>query len=313
MIDFLHLPKPQNGYVEYFIGNAVTLTTSWQVWNKPRGINFIRITCIGGGGGGNRGISSATTTARGGSGGGGSGGVATVMIPAIFLPDRLYVSPGASGRRGTAGGNGADGGISNVCIAQDTGSIYTVCYANGGDSGTVGAPTGGGGGGAAGSFAVLSSALQAGMGNFAPLVGQVGGSGGAQTGAVGTSIIYPTTGLLLSGGGGGAGGAGFAGGDITAPASQTSTYTIFPTLSGGAAGTAGSLAGGDGAAGVNNMELMLFTGGSGGGSGFDGTAGSVGGRGGDGGIGCGGGGGGGGTTGGEGGNGGPGLVIISCW
>jgi hypothetical protein len=312
MIDFLHLPKPQNGYVDYFPGYAATLTTSWQVWNKPRGVNFVKIITIGGGGGGNRGISSATTNARGGSGGGGSGGIATIMMPAIFLPDRLYVSAGAGGRRGTSLGNGTDGGISYVSIAPSTAIIYLVCYANGGASGTIGAPTGGGGGGSGGSQAV-TGALQSGQGNFTTLTGQSGSAGGGQLGANGTNIIYPTTGLLLSGGAGGAGGAGFVGGDITAPASQTDKYTIFPTLPGGVAGSVSSLAGGDGVAGINNMELLLFSGGSGGGSGFDGTAGSVGGAGGNGGFGCGGGGGGGGTTGGEGGNGGPGLVIISSW
>lgn len=316
MIDFLHLPKPQNGYVDYFLGFSTADGGQWEVWNKPRGINFIKIICIGGGGGGGGGASSATTTARNGGGGGGASCSVSVMLPAIFLPDRLYVSAGVGGPGGTANNSGTRGFTSTVSIAPSNAAIYTVCLSN---NGFGGSSTGIGGG--QHNSVLSSNVLQAGMGNLTGggqiSGGMIGGAGGAATGAVGSSITYPaggaTNSYLLSGGGGGAGGAGFAGGDITAPASQTSTYTIFSTLLGGAAGTAGSLAGGDGAAGINNMELLLFTGGSGGGSGFDGTAGSVGGRGGDGGIGCGGGGGGAGTTGGRGGNGGPGLVIISCW
>jgi hypothetical protein len=298
MIDFLHLPKPQNGYIDYFPGFSTTAGGQWEVWNKPRGISFIKIITIGGGGSGGSGGSSGTTTRSGGNGGGAACST-SVMIPAVFLPDRLYVSSGVGGRAGASGAV-----PSYVSIAPSNAAIYVVCGANNGFVGS---------GSQHNSF-LISSALQAGMGNFTGGA-QIGGgmNGGGTSTAVGSSVTYPASTYLLSGGGGGAGGAGFAGGDITAPASQTSTYTIFPTLPGGAGGTAVSFAGGDGQPGVNNMQLLLFTGGSGGGSGFDGTAGSVGGRGGDGGIGCGGGGGGAGTTGGRGGDGGPGLVIISCW
>ena len=54
MLDFLHLSKPQNGYVDYFPGFSDTAGGSWEVWNKPRGINFIKIITIGGGAGGGR-------------------------------------------------------------------------------------------------------------------------------------------------------------------------------------------------------------------------------------------------------------------
>jgi hypothetical protein len=314
MIDFLHLPKPQNGYIDYFPGFVGSFENAWQVWNKPRGISFIKIICIGGGGGGGAGHSSATTTARGGGGAGGSGTIGHVTIPAVFLPDRLYVLPGRGGFSFAANGIGGSGGNTYVCIAPDSSLIYRVCFANGSNTASPGSAIGRGPGSSSVTGPNQTTTLLSGIGNFTTLGNGTGGApGGTHTGAAGNSFTYPTTGMLLSGGGGGAGGAGFAGGDITAPASQTSTYTIFPTLPGGVAGTAGSLAGGDGAAGVNNTQLLLFTGGSGGGSGFDGTAGSVGGRGGDGGIGSGGGGGGAGTTGGNGGNGGPGLVIISCW
>ena len=278
MIDFLHLPKPQNGTIDYFPGFSDTTGGSWEVWNKPRGINFIKIITISGGGGGS-GL---------GGGGGGSASMATVMIPAIFLPDQLYVSSGVGGR-GSANTTASNGVASYVSIAPSNAAIYRVCYGNGGGAGQPDSA----GGGTAGALPIVTSALQAGMGNFTGLIGQVGANGSDTLTAAG-SITYPTTGLLLSGGAGG-GGASFAGGDIIAPASQTSTYTIFPTLP-GASGSDNGLAG------VNNMELLLFTGGSGGGP-SDGN-------GGDGGFGCGGGGAGGNGTGG---NGGPGLVIISSW
>jgi len=301
MIDFLHLPKPQNGYIDYFPGFSTTAGGQWEVWNKPRGINFINIICIGGGGGGG---AAANVSGRTGGGGGGSGTISRVTMPAIILPDRLYVSSGVGGLGGTTL-NGSNGVSSFVSIAQNIGAIYVVCAADRGGAGNYA-----GSGGSGGVAFTISNCLQSSQGNFTSISGQNGGAGGS---AAGTSITYPTTGLLLSGGAGGGGGTAAAGGNITAPASQTDTYTILPTISGGVAGTAGSLPGGDGSPGVNNMELLLFSGGSGGGSGFDTSAGAIGGRGGDGGFGCGGAGGGGGTTAGRGGNGGPGLVIISCW
>lgn len=156
-----------------------------------------------------------------------------------------------------------------------------------------------------GSGNTVAAFLQAFQGHFDSIVMASGANGGTFTGAVGSNITYPTSGLLLSGGAGGAGGANFAGGDITAP-TQTN-FVLFPTLTGGAAG------GGNGIDGVELYQPLLSTGGSGGGSSADGTA--RGGDGGDGGFGSGGGGGGaGGTNGsGAGGNGGPGLVIIQTW
>jgi hypothetical protein len=288
MIDFLHLPKPQNGYIDYFPGFSTTTGGQWQVWNKPRGISFIKIITIAGGGGGG----GANGTTSGGAGGG-SSGVSNVMIPAIFLPDRLYVSSGVGG----AGGNGSSGtsstagdpGIASyVSIAQSTAFIYVICYANPGSGGGPGGNVGGSG------ATVASIGGQSGQGNFTALAGQAGADPGL-------SITYPTTGLLLSGGAGGGHGAGFTAGVITAPASQTSTYRIFPTTTAVTGST-------DGAAGIENFQLLLSTGGSGGGA--------LGGDGGAGGFGSGGGGGGAANsagTGGNGGDGGDGLVIISCW
>ena len=318
MIDFGHLPKPQNGTIDYFPGFSTTAGGEWEVWNKPRNCMFIRILCIGGGGGGGSGFPSATTNARGGGAGGGASGMTYLTIPAIFIPDRLYVSAGVGGRGGasstTVGNSGTQGIQSYVCIAPSTANIYNLCFSvrMSGDAGG-GTNIAGGSPFNAISGPTVSTCNQAFQGHFNSFASHAGRDGGTAAGSTPTGVIYPATGLLLSGGGGGAGGAGFAGGDITAPASQTSVYELFQTLTGGAAGTVGSTVGGNGSDGVELYQPLLATGGSGGGSSFDGTA--RGGDGGDGGFGCGGGGGGAGGTdgGGAGGNGGPGLVVIHTW
>ena len=46
---------------------------------------------IGSGGGGAGGASGASLTLRAGGGGGGSASITCSMIPAIFLPDKLFV------------------------------------------------------------------------------------------------------------------------------------------------------------------------------------------------------------------------------
>ncbi len=317
MLDFAHLPKPQNGTVDYFPGFSTTGGGQWEVWNKPKNCMFIRILCIGGGAGGGSGFPSATTNARGGGGGGTSGTMSYVTIPAVLLPDRLYVSAGVGGRGGasstTVGNNGTAGIKSVVCIAPADVAIYRVCNESGSNFGSGGTSGIAGPGGNTFSGAVVSATLQGFQGHFNSFTGSGGATGGAVTGASGGTQGYPTTGILLSGGAGGAGGAGFAGGQVNAPASQSAVYTLFQTLTGGAAGTVGSPTGGNGSDGVELYQPLLATGGSGGGSSFDGTA--RGGDGGDGGFGCGGGGGGAGGTdgGGAGGNGGPGLVVIHTW
>jgi hypothetical protein len=318
MLDFLHLPKPQNGYIDYFPGFSTSSGGQWEVWNKPRGISFIKIITIGGGGGGRSGWVASTST-RSGGGGGGSAGVTHVTIPAIFLPDRLYVSSGRGGPGGASATTlgtataGADGASSYVCIAQSTAAIYTVCFGNSGFGAVLGTAVGGTGG-VAGAVATQANALMSAQGNFTALAGQAGSAGNTSTG---TAVTYPITGLLLSGGACGGGGSASAspGQNITAP-TQT-VYNIFPTVTGGESGVTFGNSGFPGATGVENFQLLLSTGGAGGGACGTTTAGAFfGGAGGSAGFGSGGGGGGAGpaTSGsGAGGNGGPGLVIISCW
>jgi hypothetical protein len=313
MLDYLHIPDSTGGTVDYFPGISDTDGGCWVVWEKPRGAHMIRITCISGGGGGGSGFSSNTTTNRGGGGGGGSSAISIVTIPAYVLPDRLYVSSGIGGKGGDANpadgtaNLGSDGVRSYVCIAQDTGVIYRVCYANSGKAGTTppdAVPTGGTGG-AAGTVATIADMLLASYGIRNFIAGQSGGSGGSS--GLAPSINYPLTGLLLSGGTGGHGSSQIATTNTIDAPIQT-VYNIFSTLSsiGGASGI--------GYPGREIYQPLLSTGATGGSSG--GSTGTVaGGNGGAGGFGSGGGGGGAGGAGvaGGGGKGGNGLIIIHTW
>ncbi|MFM7851054.1 MAG: hypothetical protein ACKO96_03860, partial [Flammeovirgaceae bacterium] len=105
--------------------------------------HMIRITCIAGGGGGGSGYNGSPGC---GGAGGGSSAISIATIPAYALPDRLYVSSGIGGAGATAPSAntatlGSDGIRSYVSIAQDTGVIYTVCYADSGKAGTGAATT----------------------------------------------------------------------------------------------------------------------------------------------------------------------------
>ena len=299
MLDVLNLPKPQNGYIDYFFGDAATAATSWRIWEKPRGISMIHITCFGGGSGGGGGI----LTNQSGGGGGGSGGQTTLLIPAHVLPDILYVSVG----RGGAGASvfntiGSSGTASYVSIAPSTAAFYAACFANGSVAGGNGS-TGNSGGVAA----TQANALMSSQGFFFALAGQSGQSSG------GAVITYPTTRLLLSGGGCGGAGSSFLatgfGGRITAP--TQSSITFFSNIPGGTDGT--NIPGSNG---ISLFQPLLSTGGAGGG-GQGATGIALNGSGGNGGFGSGGGGvgnaGGFINAGTSAGKGGDGLVIIQCF
>jgi len=298
MLNVLGLPKPQNGYIDYFSGDAASAATSWRTWEKPRGISMIHITCFGAGGGGGGGNSVNQL----GGGGGGSGGQTILLIPAHVLPDILYVSPGKGGDGTTVfEGTGGSATASYVSIAPSTDAIYLACFANAGSSGSST-------GGNAGAVATQASALMSYQGFFFALAGQSGGGGSGTR-----NITYPATGLLVSGGAGGGSGGSFTssgfGGRITAP--TQSSLSFFSTRSGGTDGTSNP-----GADGISLFQPLLSTGGAGGG-GQGATGIALNGSGGNGGFGSGGGGvgnaGGSINAGTSGGKGGDGLVIIQCF
>ena len=299
MLDLNHLPKPQNGYIDYFYSTG----TSWVTWEKPRGISMIHITCFGAGAGGAGGGASG----NGGSGGG-SGGQTTLLIPAYVLPDILYVSVGRGGAGGITNPSfpsiiqpGSDGSSSVVSIAQSTDAIYVVCFANGGSGSTNGGAFGA-------AQATSSNALMSFSGFFFALAGQDGGFPNS------ANITYPTTGLLVSGGAGG-GNVNFLGGSGVGGSILVPTQSAFSIIS----SIAGANFPNNGSSGLTILQPLMSTGGAGGAgtnTNFNNNNNAT--NGGDGGFGSGGGAGGlyegnNGFLNGKGGKGGDGLVIIQSF
>lgn len=313
MIDTFFLPQRTTGDVKIFTNTTSSNGQGYQTWIKPRGASLVMMTTIGGGGGGGGGFSRTAGSAGGGGGGGASSGIARFIIQAAFLPEVLYVQVGAGGQGGAAGVAGTSGTNSYISTMPITGTPVLpnlVCYSGVNVPGNGGAGTGSGvgGGGTVPTVAVTQPINS--LGEWFALVGLAGVAGGAQTGAVGTSVTCWAAQVMSPG----AGGAGctttdFAGGAQTATAlTDISNQGHWPTTAGfvAAAGTAGG-SGVDGSNGVMRISPFYNSGGAGGGSNNSGQAGN----GGRGGYGSGGGGGGAGTTGGRGGNGGNGLVIIT--
>lgn len=304
--DIHSIPNSLRGTFDRFVtaGNTAT-TTGWQVWEKPRNISTVVLKIIGAGAGGGGGFTAAAGTARGGGGGGGSGGILDLIIPAMFLPDALYlfIPPGGTG--GAASAAGVAGGRCRIStVPADLTASNLIATSGSADAGGGGAGTtaAAGAAGAAGTIATVIIAIgHVYASSFSAKAGQAGGAGGIQTGALGTNVAFCTgSGLYITGGAGGAGSGttnvNFAGGNVTG-------LGQVPSILGGA------LAGGVGLPGLFSEEPLIWCslGGSGGGS--NGGAG-VGGVGGKASYGSGGGGGGAGVTGGAGGAGGDGLILI---
>jgi hypothetical protein len=316
---FNFLPAMHRSNVQMFLPNS-NAATQWQRWRKPKGVTMVHMLCIGGGAGGGGGQSAAGN--KGGGGGGASGTIASIIIPAIFLPDSLWVIAGAGGKGGAAATNGTAGLGSYISLSSGvtagTSIPNIILFANGGIQGTSANPGGAGSAPAVTTIAACGPLAKLGfipnLGNAAnaSITGLAGTAGGSSTlpytpgVTTGAWNVLPITGG--TGGGGGTNAASGPGGTITLQAATDfeggGTYLALNTL------TAGNPVGGlDGNNGIRSLKPFLNTGGTGGAGSPSGT----GGKGGDGGYASGGGGGGAGVTGGRGGNGGDGIVIITCW
>ena len=317
MLDFNNILATPGADIQYFEGSAPNTLTRWQTWRKPRGARWIYLLGVGGGGGGGTGINTAATS--GGGAGGSSGGQTSVMIPAMFVPDTLYIQAGQGGPGATtSGGNGSAGTITYVCIEPyqtAIGPAGTLLLATGGTATTASATatTGGTSPGAVAAATIAGMCL-AGRGFYQFFAGQVGATGGAST-AVGTNQTPPTTGLMVTSGAGGGGCndvTGFAGGNINTIANMLGTDFFPLPISGGIAAVTSTPAGVGGSGFISKNNLFNFGGAGGGGATT--TAGGTAGAGGSGAPGCGGGGGGGqnttNSTVARGGAGGPGFVYI---
>ena len=301
-----------------------------QVWNKPRGCSMVYIFMLGGGGGGGGGEYDASG-AGGAGGAGASSGQTTILMPAAFVPERLYIIVGQGGAGGTApanttagtGGGAGGAGLASYVHVQPllTGAGAPTAnnilgIANPGTGGAAGANGGSSAtGGTAGAVATLATMPLAGMGITQLLAGQAPPAAQATVTTAPTNTTYPTTGLLVSAGGNG----GTFNGTVSIPGGQIvmPTNGLLSTITGGTTGTAviATSSGGIGYNFFNNTGLWYSSGGAGGaGSGATGVAG---GNGGDGGPGSGGGAGpnmiSASPLSGRGGKGGDGLVMIISW
>lgn len=319
MLDFNHILSNPNIDIQTFIGTSQTTagaaTGEWKTWRKPRGARFVYMIAVGGGSSGGTGTNTATTS--GGGAGGGCGAMSTLMIPAMFLPDVLYIQAGLGGSQPAtlvSGATGVAGTITYVALEpwNTLAAQITVMFANAGAvTGTAATTTTGGVAGTAAAIATTSNMPLAGRGAYQFFIGQTGTAGGSSTSA-GTALTLPINGLMVTGGSGGGGtnGTGQAGGAITGVGFGDN----FPTLSGGSAASAGTPA--TNGTGGTMLKTFQYYGGTGGG-GASGTTGGLAGAGGNGAPGCGGGGAGGSTTTNttlaRPGDGGPGFVYIYSW
>jgi len=212
MLDFSNILNNPNIDVQKFIGPATALSVpEWKTWRKPRGAKFIYMIGVGSGSSGGCGLNSATTS--GGGAGGPSGAQTVVMIPAMFVPDVLYVQTGAGGQQPAVLVSGAlnvAGVTSYVCISPYTTvpAFGTILFANGGQTGIAAATsTTGGTATVAASSATIAIMPLAGRGFYQFFAGQAGTAGGTGSAGslAGVAQTYPTTGLMVQGGQGGVG------------------------------------------------------------------------------------------------------------
>lgn len=328
MLDVFHIPDTQGYDVQYYEGLSSTTVRTWHTWRKPRGVKMVYIIAVGGGSSGGCGTNTAATS--GGGAGGGSGAQSILMIPAMFVPDVLFVQPGQGGQQPAtlvSGAAGVAGTPTYVCITPDStlNVINTLVVANNGQATGAATTTAGGTAGTAAVVGSLATMPLAGRGVYNFLVGQAGSAGGANTPAAGGNVTFPVTGLHVTGGTGGGGSAatGAAAGNMvvgTAPLGgdfwPQSTGTASTTLILGGIAAVTSTPAGEGKGGLILKNNIMRVGGVGGG-GATTTAGGVAGGGGNGAPGCGGGGAGGSNTTNatlaRPGNGGPGFVYILSW
>ena len=321
MLDFSHLPTNTGVNVQSFFGTSDSAgqTTSnlvdWKVWVKPRGINWVYMIGVGGGGSGVGGTFTGASAASVGAAGGGSGAQTVVLIPAMFVPERLYIQTGLGGRQPaaiTSAMSSVSGTATYVSIEPLTTSVsnnyYFFLYANGASGQFGGSATALSSNYALAGRAVFTS-------NFVGYNGSSAGASGSGAGGnvnIGVGTLYP--GLMVTGGAA-------SGGKNTTGATQGLAGSVtpsplghFPAAYGGITSSSGvnATAGSDG--GI--IKPYQYYGGAAGGTGGFAASnpGADGGAGGNGGPGCGGGASGPGyATTGRAGNGGDGFVHIISW
>lgn len=281
-------------------------------WRVPQNIRMVAWWGCGGGGGGGGGCSGLQDTQRGGGAGGSGGNVGSGFIPAIFLPETIFIKIGPGGIGGGPDTNGTSGGAIYASFEEisTVGEVQSTFLAiGGGAAGLAGTIAAGGTSSPSGSTNPGWYGTDFSNGHY---VGY-GGSAGGTTG-IGTQITLSTGDIRP---GAGTGGAGCAATYAAADGGSINVGNIDQT-NGNRPGGVGAVGGGG--AGLDGYTIWMHQnpfalqlrsiGATGGGNSNTGT----GGNGGQGvGFGAGGGGGGAGVTGGIGGRGGDGILLISYW
>src|SRR5271156_4981110 len=262
--DISNLWCPRGALVAIFKGQiqpAASTLLNYKSWTRPKNHTMVEIYCLGAGAGGGGGLTGAAASSRGGGGGGGSGAIARIMIPAICLPQTLFIKPGDGGAGGAASAIGIVGGLSAVLDSPSAtlGTAANTIVQSGAAAaagGVAGQAGGSAAGGVAGTIATNLLSVYTSLGLWTAIAGQAGGAAGA-LGAAGVAVAYGASGITVTGGGGGGStntsNTNGAGGAVTGAG-------LIPTIVGGLA------AGGQGNPGYNLNIPFVGTGGSGGGA-----------------------------------------------
>ncbi len=317
MIDLLHIINNPDYDTQYFLGTtgntAAGSYQDYQTWKKPANCTWVYMLCVGGGASGATSLVGTAVGCFGGMGGS-SGQQTTLIIPAMFLPDILYVQCGMGAipntySSSTVGSLTMAGLPSYVSLEPSTvqSNNTTVIYSGGGPASLTVSNTTTGGTDPAATNSSIALMNLAGRGQFITISNIIGCAGG-NTNYNSTSGMTPSGGMC----GFGVGGSGLTGAMAInpGPADTMTAYGLGYDFIGlnlqagaGSNGNNGS---------ISSRFLMNF-GGWGGGSANSTQGGGIGGSGGAGSPGCGGGGCGASTSGAATpipGTGGPGFVLI---
>jgi hypothetical protein len=124
--DYGFLPPQFTGDVQFFFGSPSGAGTTPQIWNKPSRVQMVAIWVMGPGGGGGGGFSAAAGSSKGGGAGGGCGANGSMLIPSMFLPDKLSIFVGRGGTGGAAGASGGAGLSTVVYVGSGLVSYLTI-------------------------------------------------------------------------------------------------------------------------------------------------------------------------------------------
>ena len=228
MIDLLHIINNPDYDTQYFLGTtgntAAGSYQDYQTWKKPANCTWVYMLCVGGGASGATSLVGTAVGCYGGMGGA-TAQETTLIIPAMFLPDILYVQCGMGAIpntyfSSTVGSLTMAGLPSYVSIEPSTvqSNNTIVIYSGGGPASLTVSNTTAGGTGPAATNSSIALMNLAGRGQFITIpniigaagangaasstggliqVGGMGGAGIGGSGLTGAMAINPGPGLLL--------------------------------------------------------------------------------------------------------------------